>query len=93
MYIFLYIQKSQTHLFSLRLHPPKSTEQINLTNSANAGYRSDLGRTEGHLFNFFLFLFCLVLFFRYSYTDMLTSNNYTERFCFYNYYNDLKNRF
>lgn len=48
------------------------------------------GRTEGGGFVLFLFFFFSFLF-RYSYTDMLTSHNYTERFFFfYNYYKDLK---
>ena len=59
MYIFLYIQKkkSQTRLFSLKLHPPKPTEQTNLTNSTNVGNRNHGGRTEGgDLFYSFFFL-------------------------------------
>lgn len=89
--------KSCHHLVTTATQPTlkpnqKKKKKKTLTNSANVGYRSHLGRTQGDLlyFFFFFFFFCLVFFLRYSYTDMLTSHNYTEQFFFYNYYNDLK---
>lgn len=73
---------------------PKSNSQTQLM----WGDRSHWGGLRGNSFYFFFFFFyyfCLVFFYRYSYTDMLTSLNYTERFFisvlfffFYNYYND-----
>jgi hypothetical protein len=81
MYIFLYIQKESDTLILVETPTPNQSNK-RTSQSVYVGWRrSDLGRVVDDWFYFFL-SFCLVLFFRSSYTVMLTSHNYTQRFVF-----------